>query len=62
MSIFTNCLRNPGYSRFLHTFNTHKTTPEASRGGDVSLHTARFYELYSRSPEVDLSFKLWPSQ
>jgi hypothetical protein len=23
--------------------------------GDASLHTARFYELYNRSPEVDLS-------
>ena len=26
-------------------------------GGDASLHTARFYEIYNRPPEVDLSFK-----
>jgi hypothetical protein len=25
------------------------------REGDTSLHTARFYEQYNRSPEVDLS-------
>jgi hypothetical protein len=35
--------------------------PLKSRG-DASLHTARFYELYNRSPEVDLSFKLWLSK
>jgi hypothetical protein len=29
------------------------------QGGDASLHTARFHEIYNRQPEVDLSFKLW---
>jgi hypothetical protein len=31
-------------------------------GGDASLHTARFYEIYNQPPEVDLSFKLWLSE
>ena len=31
-------------------------------GGDASLHTARFYEIYNQPPEVDLSFKLWLSK
>jgi hypothetical protein len=35
-----------------------RNTTVCQQWGDASLHTARFYELYNRSPEVDLSIKL----